>query len=100
MFSFIIRKELHYNNNINYLVLFASETAAFRETGLAAGRRAQNRRAALARHRGLCVREDRRDCIAARTLHVHEIAVRVLDEPLQFVGTFLFLRSRMEQIDG
>ncbi len=42
--------------------------------------------------------EDGGDLVAPRALHVHEVAVGVLDKPLQFVLPLLLLWARVQQV--
>ena len=81
-------------------MLLAPETAALRQPRLPAGRRAEDRGAPLAGDGGLGVREDGGDGVAAGALHVHEVAVGVLHEPLLLVRAPLFFRRRVEQVYG
>lgn len=78
-------------------MLFASEWASFRQPGFAPGRRAQYGAAPRARHRRLGMREDRTDNVTPRAFHIHEVAVRILHQPLLFMGVKpLLLRRRVK----
>lgn len=83
------------------LVLLTPEGAALGETRLAPRRRAQDGAAAGAGDGRLRMREYRTDYVASGALDVHEVAVRVLHQPLQLVRVqTLLLRGRMQQIHG
>merc|ERR1719388_46545 len=63
------------------------------------GRLAEHRVAASAQNDRLRVRIDCRDLEAPRALHVHEIAVRPLDQALELVHPLLRRRFRVKEIN-
>ena len=80
------------------LVDLLSEAATLRQPCLTAGRLAQHNRATAAKHHRLRVRKHRRDREAARALHVHKVAVRLLYQPLQLVLPLLARGVRVEKV--
>ena len=77
-------------------MLLTPETASFCESGFAPCRCAQDGRAPFARYCALSVREDGRNSVTSWTLDIHKIAIRVLDQPLLFVGPLLVLWARVQ----
>ena len=61
------------------LVLLPSEAAAFSQPGSASSWLTQDSGAASTNHHSLGLAEHSGDPVAARALHIHEVAVGVLD---------------------
>jgi len=80
--------------------LFPSERAAFCESGLSAGRLAQDGRTAGADDDGLGVGEDGGDGEATGALDVHEKGSWAGHECLELVLSGLSLRCWVEEIEG
>merc|ERR1719446_1537583 len=75
------------------------EAAPLRQARDTSSRLAEHRVAASAQNDRLCVRVDRGDLEAPWALHIHEIAVRALDQALELVHALLRSRFRVEEVD-
>jgi len=79
-------------------VLLPPEAASFGEPGAASSGLAEDSGTPGADHDSLCVTEDSGDPVTAGTLDVHEVAIGVLDQPLQLVLSLLLSREGVQQI--
>lgn len=77
-------------------MLLASEAAALGESRFAPSRGAQDGGAPVTLDSHLRVTEDGGDHVATWTFDVHKVTVGVLHQPLQFVGSALFIRRGIQ----
>merc|ERR1711875_182960 len=86
------------SSSSNRSMSLLSERTSFRQSGFSSGRLAQDCGATGAHYDRLCVTEYRRDLVASRTLHIHEIGVGTLHQALQLAFSTLLLHRRMQKI--
>merc|ERR1719299_128463 len=102
--EFAIRRRNFFTNdghclNAARLLDLLPETAPLSQARNTSSRLAEHRVAASAQNDRLRVRIDRSDLEAPRALHVHEIAVRPLDQALELVHALLRRRFRVKEIN-
>merc|ERR1719370_1406770 len=83
-----------------YLVLLPPEAAALGKPCAASSGLAKDCGTTGAHHNCLGVAEHSCDPVATGALDVHEVGVRVLDEPLQLVPPLFLMVQRVQQVLG